>query len=288
MSTPPAASASPRASTPPRLGIVAGGGALPGQVAAACQASGRPFFVLAIEGYADPALVVDRPHAWVRLGAAGGLGIDLLKEAGVEDVVLVGGVRRPSLAALRPDRRTALFLARIGRAAFGDDGLLGAVVRTLEDEGFRVVGPDAILREILAVEGVYGAVAPDAAAWADIERGLAVARAIGALDIGQAAVVQQGLVLGVEAIEGTDALVARTAALRREGPGGVLVKVKKPGQETRVDLPVIGTQTVANAAAAGLRGIAVEAGAALVVDRAAVVAAADRAGLFVVGVKGPA
>ena len=288
MSIPPAASASPKASTPPRLGIVAGSGALPGHVAAACQASGRPFFVLAIEGYADAALVADRPHAWIRLGAAGGRGIDLLKEAGVEDVVLVGAVRRPSLAALRPDRRTALFLAKIGRAAFGDDGLLGAVVRTLEDEGFRVVGPDAILREILAVEGVYGAVAPDADAWADIERGLTVARAIGALDIGQAAVVQQGLVLGVEAIEGTDALVARTAALRREGPGGVLVKVKKPGQETRVDLPVIGARTVENAAAAGLRGIAVEAGAALVVDRAAVVAAADRAGLFVVGVKGPA
>jgi hypothetical protein len=95
-------------------------------------------------------------------------------------------------------------------------------------------------------------------------------------------------VLGVEAIEGTDALVARCAALSREGPGGVLVKVKKPGQETRVDLPVIGPATVANAAAAGLRGIAVEAGAALVVDRAAVVEAADRAGLFVVGIKSPA
>src|SRR5690606_16626297 len=113
--------------------------------------------------------------------------------------------------------------------------------------------------DLLAVEGVYGAVAPDADAWADIERGVAVARAIGALDIGQGAVVQQGVVLGVEAIEGTDALIARCAALRREGPGGVLVKVKKPGQETRVDLPVVGTTTVANAAAAGLRGIAVEA-----------------------------
>jgi UDP-2,3-diacylglucosamine hydrolase len=224
----------------------------------------------------------------VRLGASGGRGIDLLKEAGVQDLVLVGGVKRPSLAALRPDRRTAMFLAKIGSAAFGDDGLFGAVVKMLEAEGFRVVGPDTILREILAVEGVYGAVAPDAVAQADIERGIAAARAIGALDIGQAAVVQQGVVLGVEAIEGTDALVARTAALRRDGPGGVLVKVKKPGQETRVDLPVIGIDTVANAAAAGLRGIAIEAGAALVVDRAAVVAAADRAGLFVVGVKSSA
>ena len=202
---------------------------------------------------------------------------------------MAGDVRRPSLATLRPDGRTALFLAKIGRAAFGDDGLLGAIVRMLEEEeGVRVVGADDILNEVLAVEGVYGAVAPDADAKADIERGVAAARAIGALDIGQAAVVQQGVVLGVEAIEGTDALIARCAALRREGRGGVLVKVKKPGQETRVDLPVIGPTTVANATAAGLCGIAVEAGAALVIDRAAVVEAADRAGLFVVGVAGAA
>jgi DUF1009 family protein len=287
MSTPTAASASPRASTPPRLGIVAGGGALPGRIAAACRASGRPHFVLALEGQADEAALGGAPDAWIRLGAAG-RGIELLREAGVEELVLAGAVRRPSLAALRPDRRTALFLARVGRAAFGDDGLLRAVVKTLEEEGFRVVGPNDILRDLTAGEGAYGAHAPDAEAWADIERGIAVARALGALDVGQAAVVQQGVVLGVEAIEGTDALIARAAALRREGRGGVLVKVKKPGQETRVDLPVIGVRTVEGAAAAGLVGIAVEAGAALVVDREAVVAAADRAGLFVVGIKGPA
>ncbi|HEX7007391.1 MAG TPA: UDP-2,3-diacylglucosamine diphosphatase LpxI [Alphaproteobacteria bacterium] len=283
MSTPTAASASPSSITAPRLGIVAGGGALPGLIAAACQASGRPFFVLALEGHADAARLADLPHAWIRLGAAG-RGIELLKEAGVEEIVMAGSVRRPSLATLRPDARTALFLAKIGRAAFGDDGLLGAIVRMLEEEGFRVVGADDILGDLVAVEGVYGAVAPDAEAMADIERGVVVARAIGSLDIGQAAVVQQGVVLGVEAIEGTDALIARCAALRREGRGGVLVKVKKPGQETRVDLPVIGATTVANAAAAGLCGIAVEAGAALVIDRAAVVEAADRAGLFVVGI----
>jgi DUF1009 family protein len=224
------------------------------------------------------------PHAWIRLGAAG-RGIELLREAGVEELVLAGAVRRPSLAALRPDRWTALFLARVGAAAFGDDGLLRSLVKRLEDEGFKVVAPTDVLDGLLATEGVYGSIKPDAAALVDIERGVAAARAVGALDIGQAAVVQQGVVLGVEAIEGTDALVARAGALRREGPGGVLVKVKKPGQETRVDLPVIGVNTIENAAAAGLRGIAVEAGAALVVDRAAVVAAADRAGLFVVGIK---
>jgi hypothetical protein len=128
---------------------------------------------------------------------------------------------------------------------------------------------------------------PDAQAEDDIAVGFRVVRALGALDIGQAAVVQQGLVLGVEAIEGTDALIARCAALRREGPGGVLVKAPKPGQERRADLPAIGRRTVEAAAAAGLRGIAVEAGASFVLDRVATAAAADRAGLFVVGVARP-
>ncbi len=126
---------------------------------------------------------------------------------------------------------------------------------------------------------------PDEQALVDIAQGERVARALGALDIGQAVVVQQGLVLGVEAIEGTDALLRRCAGLRREGPGGVLVKVEKPGQEQRADRPTIGPQTVALAAAAGLRGIAVEAGATIVLDRDEVVAAADRAGLFVFGIR---
>jgi DUF1009 family protein len=126
---------------------------------------------------------------------------------------------------------------------------------------------------------------PDAEAELDIAHGLHIVRALGALDIGQAAVVQQGLVLGVEAIEGTDALLQRCAALRRDGPGGVLVKVEKPGQERRADRPVIGPETVAKAAAAGLRGIAAEAGIVLVVDRDELVRRADAAGLFVVGVR---
>jgi len=149
-----------------------------------------------------------------------------------------------------------------------------------------VIGPDQVLRAGLAPEGVLGRLRPDAQALADIDHARRIARALGALDIGQAVVVQQGLVLGVEAIEGTDALLRRCAKLRREGPGGVLVKVEKPGQEQRADRPTIGPQTVALAVAAGLRGIAVEAGATIVLDRDEVVNAADRAGLFVVGILG--
>jgi hypothetical protein len=130
------------------------------------------------------------------------------------------------------------------------------------------------------------ALAPDADALRDIALGIEVAGRLGDLDIGQAAIVQQGLVLGVEAVEGTDALIARCAGLKRPGRGGILVKVKKPGQERRADLPTIGPHTVRLAAETGIAGIAVQAGHCLIIERAEVIAAADRAGLFVIGVAG--
>ena len=269
---------------PRKLGILAGGGPLPVRLIQSCRASGRQFFVAAFEDQTDPETIDGVPHAWIRLGAAGTL-VEKLRAAGVEDLVFAGRIRRPSLSALRPDARATALLARSGAQALGDNGLLSAVIWELEErEGFRVIGPDILLPDDLAQPGIYGAVEPDATALADIERGIAAARGIGALDIGQAAVVQQGLVLAVEAIEGTDAMLARCKELFREGPGGVLVKAKKPGQEARADLPTIGVGTVDAAVAAGLRGIAVEAHGALVIDRPAVTRTADSAGIFVIGV----
>ena len=265
-----------------RLGIVAGAGDLPQRIADAARGAGRDVFVLGLEGFAQPPL----PQAWVRLGAAA-QGIDILRAQGVTELVLAGGVRRPSLLALRPDLRTAKFVAKIGMRALGDDGLLRAIVAELEGEGFRVVGADTILNAALAPEGVLGKFVPDEIARGDVARGVTAARALGALDIGQAVVVQQGVVLGVEGTEGTDALVARCASLALDGPGGVLVKMAKPEQERRADLPTIGPDTVVRAADAGLRGIAVEAGAALILDRAETIAAADARGLFIVGVPAP-
>jgi DUF1009 family protein len=208
----------------------------------------------------------------------------LLRENNVGELVLAGGIRRPSLTALRPDWRAAKLFARIGYRALGDDGLLSAVVSELEREGFRVIGPDQLLASALIPEGPLGKIHPDMQSGADIERGLRVARMLGALDVGQAVIVQQGLVLGVEAIEGTDELIRRCAPLRREGMGGVLVKVEKPGQERRADRPTIGPCTVLLAAETGLRGIAIEANGTIVLDRHEVIRAADAAGLFVVGV----
>ena len=266
------------------LGIVAGSGGLPRRLIESCRGAGREVFVIAIEGETDPATVERVPHAWCRIGKAAPM-LDRLRANGVEELVLAGAVRRPSLAGLRPDWRTMRFLARVGYRALGDDGLLRAVVSELEREGFRVIGADQLLDEAALPEGPLGRVRPDADALADIAHGLSLARAIGALDIGQAVVVQQGLVLGVEAIEGTDGLLRRCAALRRDGPGGVLVKAEKPGQERRADRPTIGPQTVILSAESGLSGIAAEAGATLVIDRDEVVRLADRTGLFVVGVR---
>jgi UDP-2,3-diacylglucosamine hydrolase len=269
---------------PGKLGILAGGGDLPARLARVCRADGREVFVLAFEGQTDPRSVAGVEHAWCRLGAIG-RALETLRKADVRDLVMVGPIKRPSLGELKLDRKGMQLLAKVGIDILGDDGLLRAVVGTLEAGGFNVVGVDDILAGALAPEGRIGAVAPDAEAQIDIERGVAVARTLGAADVGQSVVVQQGIVLGVEAAEGTDALLDRCGGLRRDAPGGVLVKLKKPQQETRVDLPTIGVTTVRNAAAAGLRGIAVQAGGALVIDRAAVAREADAAGLFVVGIR---
>jgi DUF1009 family protein len=239
--------------------------------------------MIAHEGITDPDSTAGTDHQWVNLGAVQRT-LTLLHDAGAREVVFAGPVRRPSLTSLRLDVRAVKAVAKWGLKAMGDDKLLSLLVNELEQEGFRVVGIDSILDHMIAPPGLMGAVGPDEAARADVAIGCDVARSLGALDIGQAVVVQQGMVLGVEAIEGTDALLRRCGELRREGSGGVLVKLKKPRQEARADLPTIGPDTVAAAAAAGLRGIAVEAAGALVVDRDRLVGAADAAGLFVIAI----
>jgi DUF1009 family protein len=279
---PTARSVSPRTAPPPKLGILAGSGPLPRRLIETCLGDGRPFFVLAFSGETEPATVAGTEHAWVRVGAVG-KAIQILKGAGCAELVLAGPVRRRSPMAFRPDWRGLQFFARVGRRAWGDDGLLSAVIRELEEEGFHIVGSEAILPTLLAPAGAFGREAPDTDEIADIERGIEILKALGSLDIGQAVVIQQGVVLGIEAVEGTDRLMERCQDLHREGRGGILVKMPKPGQESRVDLPTIGSRTVERAHRAGLAGIAVEAGGTIVLDREAVGEIADRLGLFVYG-----
>lgn len=269
------------------MGILAGGGPLPGQVARAVARAGGRVFIVGFQGFAEPDVIGPWPHRMIRLAAAGEI-LSALHAHGCRDLVLIGPVRRPSLLNLRPDATGARILARIGKALFaGDDGLLGAIVRVLGEEGFTIRGAHEYLAGSVARHGVMGRVTPDDVAHADIALGQKVVRQLGALDIGQGCVVQGGLVLAVEALEGTDRMLERVAALRQpDRPGGVLVKMAKPDQERRADLPTIGPRTVAGAMAAGLRGIALEAGATLMTDPDACIAMADEAGLFLMGVGG--
>ncbi len=267
------------------LGIIAGGGDAPKRLIAACQRMNRPFHVLALEGQTDTDIGNDDvPVTWLPLGAAAAA-LALAKEKGVTDVVMLGRVRRPSITELKPDWLMVQKLARIGLNALGDDGLLKAIAKEFEAEGFRVLAPQEVFADLLLPEGQLGKHAPNDAAKADIARGIEIAKALGALDVGQSVVVQQGIVLGLEAIEGTDALIGRAGMLKRDGVPPVLVKLKKPQQDARFDLPALGITTLREAVGAGLCGIAAEAGSSILVDRDEVIKFADASGLFIIGLK---
>ncbi|HRH19504.1 MAG TPA: UDP-2,3-diacylglucosamine diphosphatase LpxI [Brevundimonas sp.] len=270
-----------------RLGLIAGGGDLPVRIVAACRAQGRPLFVIRLKGYADAALQTT-DGVDLALGEFGKC-LDALKKAGCSSVCLAGKVSRPDFSTFKVDLKGMTLLPGIIAAARqGDDALLRQVLGVFADAGFAIEGADAILGGDQTLPGgALGAVRPRDADRADIEKALRVARAIGDLDVGQGAVVSNGLVLAVEAQEGTDAMLERVATLpvdlRGTAPQGVLAKAPKPIQERRVDLPVIGVRTIELAHAAGLAGIAGQAGDLIVIDRPGVIAAADRLGLFVWG-----
>jgi DUF1009 family protein len=268
-----------------KLGLLAGGGPFPARVADAAVRSGHEIFVVCLKGFCDPADYQRFPHAVERLGAGGTI-IQRLKDEGASHIVLAGKVKRPSMLSLLPDVWMAKAMARVGVAILsGDDALFKAVVRVLGEEGFEIVSPQSLLEDSTAAEaGLLAGAEPDAMARADIARGIEALRCLAPVDVGQAVVVQQGMVLGIEAVEGTDALIARAGDLRRDGPGGVLVKLSKTGQEMRIDAPVVGPMTVAGARSAGLRGIAIEAGRTILAERAATLEAAEAAGLFVLAV----
>jgi DUF1009 family protein len=273
-----------------KLGLIAGGGSLPVEIADHCERSGRPVFVIRLKGFAGPELA---PYAGAEVGIAElGKCFKALKRAGCKAVCLAGNVSRPDFGALIPDLRgLAVLPAAIAAARRGDDALLRLLVGEFEKEGFAVEGAHEVMDDLGLPAGPLGRCQPSAEHLADIDQALDVARAIGVLDAGQAAVVCRGLVLALEAAEGTDAMLDRVAGLPealRGRPGasaGVLAKAPKPTQETRVDLPTIGPATVSAVARAGLAGIVGEAGGLLVLDRDAVIKLADDLGVFILGVE---
>lgn len=268
---------------PTRIGILAGGGELPRILIDAARARGRDVFVIAFKDQCDPQTVEGVEHAWMRLGQVGGI-LDRLKAADAKELVFAGRIDKPSMTQLMPDGR-ALRILSGGLFAKGDDTLLSAIVKELESkEDFRVVGVHEVQPDLLTPEGVLGRQAPDEDDQASIATACRAARELGAKDLGQAAVAKGSDVIALEERSGTDAMLKELSGHPR-AQGAVLAKMLKPGQERRVDLPTIGVATIENAARAGLHGVAVEAGASLIVGREATIEAADRLGLFVVGVK---
>lgn len=273
-----------------KLGLIAGGGALPAEVADHCRRAGRDYFVIRLKGFAGPEMA-QHPGADVGLGQLGKC-FRLLRREGCKAICFAGLVSRPDFSTLVPDLRgMAALPGVIAAARKGDDALLRRIVQEFEKEGFKVEGAHDVEGGLTLPAGPLGRHEPAPEHQADIARALAVAREIGRLDVGQGAVVCDGLVLAVEAQEGTDAMLRRVAELPQAIRGsperrrGVLAKAPKPIQETRIDLPTIGLGTVQRAARAGLAGIAGEAGRLLVVDREQVMEMADDLGLFVYGVE---
>ncbi|TMJ73211.1 MAG: DUF1009 domain-containing protein [Alphaproteobacteria bacterium] len=271
------------------LAIICGGGTLPFAVADAVTKYGRRVVLFAIRGWADPKRVVDYPHYWAALGQFGAF-CRLARREGCQDVVLIGSMMRPAIWQIRPDLKTLRLLPRIfGMFRGGDDYLLKGVAAIFEEHGFRLLGAHAVAPEILMPEGTLGRERPTERDNADIAKGLAFLTAASPFDVGQAVVVADARVLAIEAAEGTDSMLERIAQLRQTGRiasgRGVLVKAAKRNQDRRLDLPSIGPQTVEGAARAGLAGIAVVAGSTVVAEPAQIGAIADRAGLFVLGLR---
>lgn len=267
------------------LGIIAGGGELPVAIAESVAEAGRSIFVLGLSGAEDALSAFTREDAGIgELGKS----FSLLKKHGCDEITFAGRVSRPEWNAIKLDARGVMALPKVVAAALkGDDSLMRTMIGMFEKEGFRVIGTAEAAPNLIATAGTYGRVKPNEQALADIAQAREIVRRLGELDIGQAAVVADGLPLAVEAAEGTDAMLERLTALSKKLRGtaekrrGVLVKAPKPGQERRVDLPVIGTRTIELAAAGGLAGVAVEAGAALLMRKTRLVETADRLGLFV-------
>jgi DUF1009 family protein len=273
------------------LGIICGGGSLPYAVADAARRYGRRVVLLGLRNAADHPSIANYPHHWIRLGQFGRC-IRLLRAEGCRDVVLIGSVLRPTLTQLWPDLGAISNFPLIVRSFRGGDGhLLAGVAQIFEQHGFRLLGAHEVAPDILMPMGLIAQRQPSERDWADIARGLAFLQAVGPFDVGQGVVVADNRILAVEASEGTDEMLSKLAEWRRAGKirsaagTGVLIKAPKPDQDYRIDLPSIGPKTVERSAAAGLAGIAAVAGGAIVAEAERIAAAADRARLFVVGVK---
>ena len=267
-----------------KIAIIAGGGRLPEMLIQNCLDQVQDFVVIIFKGQPAPDVTLPKANlVQLPLGAVGKT-VSTMKEAGVQEVIMAGNLEKPSLFDLKPDIKGAKFLASL--ASHHDDALLTSICGFLEKEGFSVVAPHDVFPDLLAKEGLYGDVKPSDADLADMKAGFKAIEALGALDIGQAAIVKDKVVLGVEGVEGTDGLIERCAAHRgKKNKGGILVKSTKPNQDERVDMPTVGPETINLLQNYGYKGLAIKAGKTLVVDAERMVKTADHAKIFIIGVK---
>jgi len=267
-----------------KLGMIAGGGRMPVEIVQHCNKNNIEIYVVGIEPFATEKQFEEVPHSFAKIGEAGKI-LKTFKNNGVKNIVLAGGIKRPSLKELIPDFGGMKLIAKIAMKRMSDNSLFRAVIDEIENHGFKVVSIEEVVPDMLFSEGVYGKTKPSPEDMDDIYRGITVAKALGAVDVGQAVVVQEGMVLAVEAIEGTDSMLSRAATVKKAGKAPVMVKILKPGQDLRVDLPAIGLQTIEQLKKYGMKGIAVEAGGILLIEREAVIKYADEVGIFIIGMK---
>ena len=267
-----------------KLGMIAGGGMMPVEIIKHCHQTGREIFVIGIEPYSNEEELKDAPHIFAKFGEVGKM-LKAFEKNNVHDIVLAGGIKRPSFKELIPDWEGAKLMAKLAIKKMSDDNLFRFVMDEIERYGYKVVGIEEVVPQMMFSEGLYGKVKPSTEDMDDIRRGITVAKALGAVDVGQAVVVQEGMVLAVEAIEGTDMVLSRAATVKKQGKAPVMVKVLKPGQDMRVDLPAIGLQTIEQLKKYGIKGIAVEAGGILLIEREAVIKMADESNIFIIGMK---
>ena len=271
------------------VGLIAGGGVMPFAVAESLRARGIDSVVFALRGACDPKAAERFRHHWISVGQLG-RAEKLFRAENCRNLIFIGTLVRPALSEVRIDWVTLRVMGRVWQAfRGGDDHLLSGIGRIFEQDGFRMLGIKDVAPELLMPEGCVTRKMPDDGAAADIAKGRDVLLALSPFDIGQAVIVIDGHVVGVEDIEGTDGLLARVARLRAEGrirakaARGVLVKAPKSAQDLRFDLPTIGPRTIEGAGSARLAGVAVVAGNTIVVEPQTMIEAADAADLFVTG-----
>lgn len=266
-----------------KLAIIAGSGYLPRHVYDACRLKDIKCELVTLENETSLELFKNIKHSKYKIHKISQI-LKHCKETGASHITLAGKVKRANISRLLLDFKGAKLFAMIVKNGINDNAILKTILTFIEGEGFKIIAPEKIATNIILHKGALSKAKPNKSAKEDIKHGLKVLKGIASYDVGQALIVQNGLVLGVEAAEGTDGLIKRCGEIKQEGEGPVLIKIVKPEQDKRVDLPCIGPDTIITSHKYGIRGIAAEAGNTLILDQVNTIKLADKYKIFVFGI----